>query len=245
MRALSAIVKREFLSYFFSPLAYVVLAGFLFVNSLTFRGVLFALANADVPSTALISLLFTNVFFWIFMIIVPSVIAMRLIAEERKSGSIESLLTAPVGEGTVVVAKFLGGWLFFLFLWLPTVAYPLMISSKGRVDAGPVAAGYLGIALIGALFIAAGTFASALTKNQIVAAILGFVFVLVIFLAGVFKDYANETATREALTYLNLLEHMDDFSRGIVDTRRLVYVVSSIAFFLFLGTRALETNKAK
>ena len=77
------------------------------------------------------------------------------------------------------------------------------------------------------------------------AAILGFVFVIVIFLAGVFKDYANDTATREALTYLNLLEHMDDFSRGIVDTRRLVYVVSSIAFFLFLGTRALETNKAK
>ena len=90
MRALSAIVKREFLSYFFSPLAYVVLAGFLFVNSLTFRGVLFALANADVPSTALISLLFTNVFFWIFMIIVPSVRARSSPGSSSAAGSSSS-----------------------------------------------------------------------------------------------------------------------------------------------------------
>jgi ABC-2 type transport system permease protein len=245
MRALVAIVKREFLSYFFSPLAYVVLTAFLIFNGVTFRGILEALNSPDMPRNALMSLFFTNVFFWIFMMLVSSIVAMRLLSEERKSGSIEALLTAPVSESTVVVGKFVGGWLFFLFLWLPTVAYPLMLARQGHVELGPVAAGYLGIALIGALFVSAGTFASSLTKNQIVAAILGFVFIILIFFAGVFKDFATDPGTREALTYLNLLEHMDDFSRGIVDTRRLVYVGSAVVFFLFLSSRALEANKGK
>lgn len=245
MRALAAIVKREFLSYFFSPLAYVVLTAFLIFNGVTFRGILEALNGPEVPRNALMSLFFTNVFFWIFMMLVSSIIAMRLLSEERKSGSLEALLTAPVTEATVVAGKFIGGWLFFVFLWLPTIAYPIMLARHGRVELGPVAGGYLGIALIGALFVSAGTFASALTKNQIVAAIVGFVFIILIFFAGVFKDFATDPATREALTYLNLLEHMDDFSRGIVDTRRLVYVASSVVFFLFLSTRALETNKGK
>jgi ABC-2 type transport system permease protein len=245
MRALVAIVKREFLSYFFSPLAYVVLTAFLVFNGVTFRGILEALNAPDVPKNALMSLYFTNVFFWIFMMLVSSIVAMRLISEERKSGSIEALLTAPVSEATVVTGKFVGGWLFFLFLWLPTVAYPLMLASKGRVELGPVAGGYLGIALIGALFVAAGTFASSLTKNQIVAAILGFVFISLIFFAGVYKDFATDAGTREALSYLNLLEHMDDFARGIVDTRRIVYVGSAVTFFLFVASRALEANKGK
>jgi ABC-2 type transport system permease protein len=245
MRALSAIVKREFLSYFFSPLAYVVLTAFLIFNGVTFRGILEALNSPDTPRNALMSLFFTNVFFWIFMMLVSSIVAMRLLSEERKSGSIEALLTAPVGEGTVVIGKFVGGWLFFLFLWLPTVIYPLMLARHGRVELGPVVAGYVGIALIGALFISAGTFASAVTKNQIVAAIVGFVFIILIFFAGVFKDFATATPTREALTYLNLLEHMDDFSRGIVDTRRIVYVASAVVFFLFLSARTLEANKGK
>jgi ABC-2 type transport system permease protein len=135
------------------------------------------------------------------------------------------------------------GWCFFLFLWLPTVLYPALLARHGRLDWGPVAAGYLGIALVGALFIAAGTFASALTKNQIVAAIIGFVIILAIFLVGIFKDFATDPRLRDALSYLNLIEHMEDFARGIVDTRRLVYVGSTAVFFLFLATRALDANK--
>src|SRR6185369_4091295 len=113
------------------------------------------------------------------------------------------------------------------------------------VDFGPVAGGYVGIALIGALFVSAGTFASSLTKNQIVAAILGFLFIIVIFFVGVFNSLVTNPQTREALAYLNLLEHMDDFSRGIVDTRRLIYVASTVVFFLFLSTKALEVNKGR
>lgn len=245
MKALLAIVKREFFSYFVSPLAYVVLTAFLFINGYVFYAILLALNSPETPRTALMSLFFTNVFFWIYMMVIPSIISMRLLSEERKSGSLEALLTAPVSAATVVTGKFIGGWAFFLFLWLPTVAYPLMLSRFSSLDPGPIAAGYLGIALIGAMFIAAGTFASAITKNQIVAAIIGITFCLSIFLIGVFKDFVNDPAQREALSYLNLLEHMDDFAKGIVDTRRLVYVLSSVVFFLFLSTMTVEVNKGK
>lgn len=245
MRALWAIVKREFFAYFFSPLAYVVLTGFLFANGWVFYRIVLALNAPDTPRAATMSLFFSNVFYWIFMMIVCSVIAMRLIAEERKSGSIETLLTAPVGEGTVVVGKFLGAWTFLLFLWAPTICYPILLSRYGSIDVGPVAAGYVGIALVGALFLSAGTFASSLSKNQIVAAILGFVLILGIFVLGLFDELGMDPKTREALAYLNLLEHMDELSRGILDTRRVVYVASTVVFFLFLSTKALEANKGK
>ncbi len=245
MRALVAIVKREFLSYFVSPLAYVILTAFLLVSGSVFVLLVNALNAPETSSTAMMSLYFTNVFQWIFLMIVSSVISMRLLSEERKTGSIESLLTAPVSEATVVVGKFIGGWSFFLFLFLPTLVYPLLLSRYGRFDIGPVAAGYLGIALVGALFLAAGTFASALTKNQIVAAIVAFAIILGSFLIGIFRDLLPSANLRDALSYLNILDQMDDFSRGIVDTRRLVYVGSTVVFFLFLATRALEVNKGK
>ena len=240
-----AILKREFFSYFFSPLAYVVLTGFLIFNGITFRGILEALNSPDAPRNALMSLFFNNVFFWFFMMLVSCLISMRLISEERKSGSIESLLTAPVSEGTVVIAKFVAAWAFFLSLWLPTILYPILLSRYGRVELGPVAGGYLGIALIGALFVSAGTFGSSLTKNQIAAAIIGFVFIISIVFVGVFESFATDPAVRETLAYLNLLGHMDDFARGIIDTRRLIYTLSTTVFFLFLSTKALEANKGR
>jgi ABC-2 type transport system permease protein len=246
MRAFLAILKREFLAYFVSPLAYVVLTAFLLVNGVVFWLILLFLNSPDAPRNAFMSLFFTSVFYWIFMILVSSIISMRLLSEERKSGSIEALLTAPVSEATVVLGKFAGGWCFFMFLWLPTVLYPLLLARYGALDWGPVAAGYLGIALIGALFISAGTFASALTKNQIVAAVLAFLIILGIFMVGMFKDApVGNPALRDLFVYLSVLEHMEDFGRGIVDTRRLVYMLSSAAFFLFLSTRALHANKGK
>ena len=245
MKALLAILKREFLAYFFSPLAYVVLTAFLFINGYVFYAILLSLNSPETSRQELMALFFKNVFYWIFMMLVSSIVAMRLLAEERKSGSIEALLTAPVGEGTVVTGKFLGGLSFFVFLWLPTVLYPVALSRYGKIDFGPIASGYLGIVLFGALFVAAGTFASSLTKNQIIAAIVAFVMILAIFLAGIFRELVADPALREALAYLNLIDHMEDFARGIVDTRRVVYAVSGVVFFLFLATKALQGNKGK
>lgn len=246
LKAFSAIVKREFFSYFVSPLAYVVLTAFLLVSGWTFLVIVSALNQPETPRMALMSLFFTSVFQWIFLMLASAVISMRLISEERKTGSIESLLTAPVSEATVVAAKFTGGWCFFVFLFLPTALYPLLLSRFAELDFGPILSGYLGTALVGALFVSAGTFASSLSKNQIVAAMLGFALILGMFILGVARDLVpGGTSVQAALSYVNLLEHMDDFSRGIVDTRRLLYVASTVFFFLFLSTRALETNKGR
>ena len=248
LKAFFAIVKREFFSYFVSPLAYVVLTAFLLDPGLrVLRCSSWRSNQPETPRTALMSLFFTNVFYWIFMMLVSSIIAMRLLSEERKSGSIETLLTAPVSEATVVAGEVRGR----AGASSSSSGFrPLSIRSSSRASERSTGvrslAGYLGIALIGALFISAGTFASALTKNQIVAAILAFVLILGIFIIGVVPRLpAGPRVRATRSSYLNLLEHMDDFARGIVDTRRLLYVVSTVVFFLFLSTRALEANKGR
>jgi ABC-2 type transport system permease protein len=171
------------------------------------------------------------------------IITMRLIAEERKTGTIESLLTAPVSEGTVVVGKFTGALVFFLTLWLPTLLYVFILRSQTPIDIGPVLAGYLAITLLGGYFLSVGIFASTLTKNQIVAAILAFALLIPIFSAGLAQSMANNPKTREMLGYFNLWDHMDEFSRGVVDSRRIVYYVSATVFFLFLTTVSLAAKK--
>jgi ABC-2 type transport system permease protein len=167
---------------------------------------------------------------------------MRLFAEERKSGTIEILLTSPVTEGEAVLGKFAGALGFFLTLWLPTLLYLVILGSHTRIDLGPVASAYLALILLGAYFISIGTFASTLTKNQIIAAILGFAMLIPVFAAGLFEA-GYDPEKQGLINYLNLWDHMDDFSRGVVDTRRLVYYLSATAFFLFLSTVTLAAKK--
>ena len=143
----------------------------------------------------------------------------------------------------VVLGKFVGGLGFFLTLWAPTLLYVLVLRSSTTVDFGPVAASYLAVALLGAFFLAVGTFASTLTKNQIVAAILAFGMLIPIFSAGLLESLGADPARRDLFSYLNLWDHMDDFARGIVDTRHLVYYLSGTAFFLFLATVTLASKK--
>jgi len=170
------------------------------------------------------------------------IITMRLLAEERKAGTLEVLLTSPVSEATVVLGKFLGALGFFLVVWIPSLVFILYLASQTAVDFGAVASGYLGIALIGAYFIAIGVFASTLSKNQIVAAILTFAMLIPLFSAGLFQSGADPSR-QTIIDYLNMWDHMDEFARGIVDTRRLVYYLSGMAFFLFLSTVVLSSKK--
>ena len=151
-------------------------------------------------------------------------------------------MTSPVSEATVVLGKFLGALGFFLVVWIPSLVFVLYLGSKTAVDFGAVASGYLGIALIGAYFIAIGVFASTLTKNQIVAAILTFAMLIPLFSAGLFQAGADPSR-QSIVDYLNMWDHMDEFARGIVDTRRLVYYLSGMAFFLFLSTVILSSKK--
>ena len=242
MKKLFAIVGREWRAYFFSPLAYVILTAYMFLNGWIFSRIVVFLARPGAPHERFLSLMFTNTFFWIFTLFIVPILTMRLLAEERRSGTLEVLLTSPVSEGTVVVGKFLGALGFFLVLWLPSLAFILYVRSKTDVDLGAVAGGYLGIALLGAYFLAIGTFASAVTKNQILAAILAFAMLIPVFSVGLFESGADP-ARQSLIGYLNIWDHMDEFARGVVDTRRLVYYLSGTGLFLLLAATVLASKK--
>ncbi|HEY6066411.1 MAG TPA: ABC transporter permease [Thermoanaerobaculia bacterium] len=238
-----AIVGREWRAYFLSPLAYVILAAFLVMNGLIFAAIVAFLNTPGAPKGQALPFLFTNTYFWIFNLFVTPIITMRLFAEERKTGTFETLLTSPVSETTVVLGKFVGALGFFLTLWAPTLIYVWILRAQTPIDLGPVAAGYLAIAMIGAYFLSIGTFASTLTKNQIVAAILAFAMLIPVFSAGLLETLSNDPGKRDTLGYFNLWDHMEEFARGVVDTRRIVYYLSATAFFLYLTTVSLSAKK--
>jgi ABC-2 type transport system permease protein len=242
VRKLFAIVGREWRAYFFSPLAYVILTAYMFLNGLIFSRIVAFLSTPGAPRERFLPLMFTNTYFWIFTLFIVPILTMRLLAEERRSGTLEVLLTSPVSEATVVLGKFLGALGFFLVLWVPSLIFILYLRSQTAVDLGAVASGYLGITLIGAYFLSIGTFASTVTKNQILAAILAFAMLIPIFSAGLFES-GSDPGRQSLIGYLNVWDHMDEFARGVVDSRRLVYYLSATVFFLFLASVTLAAKK--
>lgn len=242
MSGLLATFTRELKAYFYSPLAYVVLTFLLLVDGIFFTVILGYLSDPRYPAGRPLDIFF-GITGLILLVAIP-LLTMRLIAEERRSGSIEVLMTAPVTEGQVVVGKYLAALVFYVFLWLPTVAYAGIIEAFSEVDWGTVAAGYLGIFAVGAMTLAVGMLASALARNQIVAAVITFALLMMLFFVfGWMEGLVNDPALKEAFAYLNVLAPMDDFAKGIVDTRSLVYTLSATVFFLFLTSRALEAKK--
>ena len=246
MRKTLALVRRELVAYFSSPLAYVILTAFLFFNGYVFWLIVAFLNDPRSQAMAPLKLFFGGtIFFWLFLLFMVPVITMRLLAEERRSGTLEVLLTSPVSEGQVVFGKFLAALLFYLFLWVPTLVYVLILATHSAIDPGPVAAGYLGILLLGILFAAVGLLTSALAKNQIVAAVFAFAVLVVLFSVGLLEQLVSTPWLKGALGYMNLWDHMDDFARGLVDTRHVVYQLSVAGLSLFLATKALEASKGR
>ena len=242
MRAVWATYTRELRAYFFAPLAYIVMFFFLIVTGVIFVNLIGNLVDPRVmaPDPAL-SYFFRSS--WLMLILLAPVLTMRLISEELRSGSIEILMTAPITEGQVVAGKYLAALTFYACLWLPTLVYALLIARQSDVDWGPVAAGYVGILGIGALLLAVGTFASSMTRSQLVAAMVAVALVFLLFLLGIFEGQIDNEGLKQAVSYVNLWDHIDEFARGIVDTRRLAYYGTGVLFFLFLATRALEDKK--
>ncbi|MBP1641578.1 MAG: transporter permease [Acidobacteria bacterium] len=244
MSGFLAVAERELKAYFYSPLAYVVLTFFLLVQGYYFSVIVAYLADPRFPAGKPLELFFgQTIFTWLVLIFAGTFLTMRLVSEELRSGTIETLMTAPVSETHVVLGKYAAALVFYLFLWAPTLVFCAIVRWFTPVDWGPIAASYLGIVGIGALFLAVGLFASATSKNQIVAAVASFFFVLVLFSIGLLETLANGETARAVLGYLNLWQHMDEFAKGIVDTRHLVYYATGVGFFLFLTTRALAARK--
>lgn len=245
MSGFLAVFLRELRAYFFSPMAYVVLSFFLLVNGYVFSLILSFLNDPRAGgSTTPLKLFFGDTFFfWLVLLFITPVLTMRLISEERKTGTIESLMTAPVSETVVVVAKYLAAFGFYLFLWLPTIVYVAIVARNSDVDWGPIASGYIGVLGIGAVFMAVGIFGSSFTKNQLVAAVVTFAMLIFFFAVAFIDGLISDEGLKGVLGYLNLLDHMDEFGKGIVDTRRLVYYLTTVVLFLFLTSRALQAKK--
>jgi ABC-2 type transport system permease protein len=241
MNGVLATYRRELRAYFFSPLAYVVLFFFLVVNGIIFVYLIGQLNDPRSAGGPPLKYFFSAS--WLMLLLLGPVITMRLVSEELRSGSVEVLMTAPVTEGQVIGGKFLASLTFYGFLWLPTLAYAGMIALYEKVDWGPVLAGYLGILLIGSLFLAIGIFASAMTRSQLLAAMMTAALLFLLFLLGVFEELVNNDIAKKALSYVSIWNHIDEFANGIVDTRRLVFYLSGTLFFLFLASRALEDRK--
>lgn len=243
MSALWATFLRELRAYFVSPLAYVVLFFLLILDGVVFSLITTYLADPRQPSGRPFDYFFGGFPFWLIVLFAVPVITMRLLAEERKSGSIEVLMTAPISEGQVVAGKFLAALAFWVVLWLPTVLYAVILEVYGELDWGTLGAGYLGILLLGAFFLAIGIMASALTRNQILAAVAAFSLSLLVFFVGFLTGLVDQPGLQELTGYVSVIDHMDELRRGIVDTRRLVYYLTGTFFFLFVAARALEDRK--
>jgi ABC-2 type transport system permease protein len=226
-------------------MAYVIMTAFMVVNGYVFWMIIEVLNNPRYPAgTAAMKLFFGGtIFFWLFKLFIVPTITMKSIAEERKNGTIETLMTAPVSDFQVVAGKYLASYLLYLSLWSMTLIYVFILRYYTPVDFGPVISGYLGTALIGAFFCAIGIFTSTLTKNQVIAAIISFAIMVGIFSGGMIQYLSTDSVVKDFFGYLNLWEHMNEFARGIVDSRRIVYYLSMTLLFLFLSVRTLESSR--
>jgi ABC-2 type transport system permease protein len=235
--------KREFLGYFRSPVAYVFIVIFL----LAAGGCTFFIGGFYEGNQASLDAFFQYLP-WLFLVFVPAV-GMRLWAEERRSGTIELLFTLPITMAEAVTAKFAAGWAFLAVTLLLTFPLALTANYLGEPDNGVIVAGYIGTLLMAGAYLAVACFTSALTRNQVISFILGVVICFVLVLAGwgVFTDVlgaALPAAAVDAVATLGFISHFHAVSKGLLDTRDLVYFASAIVVGLSLNTLALNAKKA-
>ena len=241
MNNLLALTSRELKAFWYSPIAYVVGALFLLLQGFVFWLLIAALNDPRTdPSFTVAQAFFGPTFFYSasVLIMVP-LLTMRAFSEEKRTGTIEFLLTAPVTDGQVVLAKFLGAWLAYIMLWAFTAPFFLFLRHLTPFDWGPVLTGYLGTWLLGGVLIAVGLFASSLTRNQVIAACLSFVTLLLFFMIGILSWFFHDPETAKLIQYLSLLDHLVDFSKGILDTQPVVLYLSLTAVALFLTGRVI------
>ena len=235
MKNTSAIAWREIKTYFTSPMAYIIMAvytaiaAYYFVTSIsgvlpeaTIRGFL-------IPSTLIFSLL-------------SPLITMRLLAEEQKLGTLELLMTAPLKEYEIVLGKFIASLLTLISTLVPTVYLVMLLVMFGSPDLGPIFTGYLGLILFGRATLSLGLFASSLSPNQIVGAVLAMGVLIILSVIDLASNYVGGIFVT-LVDQVSITNHFEDFSRGIIDTHDVVYYLLFTSFLLFLTIRSLESRR--
>ena len=243
MRAFSAIFRRQLAAYFYSPIAYVTIVIFLIVSGMSFCRMLSLSMEERIQIGVL---MFGSVFFWFVVLVCITMITMHLFAEEKRAGTIEMLLTAPVTDTQVVLAKYFGALTFFVLMCMPTVIYIIVLkvfsSSVEPLDIVPVTTGYLAFILIGAFYIAFGLLVSSLTRSQVVAGMICFAGICMFFFSGNFQHVAYSRNVEFILQHISSIDHILDFSHGIVDTRPVVLYLSGVIFLLFTTVKIIEAR---
>lgn len=231
MTPIKTIALKEFKDYFISPIAYIVISLFLIVTGWFFFSTFFIYGRADLRDFfALLPMTFS--FF------IPAV-TMRMFAEEKNVGSYESLLTMPVSFTHIALGKFFAASAFAAAMLLPTLSYPIFISFIGNIDLGPVAGGYIGAVLLGGAYCSVGLFASALTRNQIIAFIIGCAICFTLTIIDRMLFFVPERLV-PVVEYLGANAHFTNISKGIIDSRDLIYFASVIFIFIFSTDIAMK-----
>jgi ABC-2 type transport system permease protein len=228
-------MKKELQSFFYSPVAYIVFASFLMIVGYLFWVILISSRMASLEP-----MLYNAAF---ILLLASPVLTMRLVSEEKKSRTIELLLTSPISPAEIIAGKFLACFTLYLVLILLTVQYPLVLSAYStEFDMGPVYSGYIGLVLLGAAFISMGLFASTLTENQIIAAMVSFGGLVLFWIFG-WAKHAFDNAFGQILGNLSIFDRYAEFLRGIVDSGNVIFFVVFTLTWLFLATRVLESDR--
>jgi ABC-2 type transport system permease protein len=238
LRNTVAIARREFAAYFVSPIAYVAIAVFLLVMGIVFSLVLTNPAGAE----ASLRYTFGNLIAALNLMVITPLITMRLLAEETSRGTIELLLTSPLREWEIVLGKFVASLGLYLVMLALTGFHVLFLTLYGNPDWGTMLSSYLGMALAGSALLSLGLLASALTQNQIIAAVTGFGMILVLLLAQFLANITSPPIST-ALDQIALFQHYFDFLKGMVDSRHILYYLSLTAAGLFLATQVLRSRR--
>ena len=253
MSNILAIAHKELKAYFASPIAWIVIGFFSLVfgyfyyallvffqrQSMQFAGIGAGSAPINV-NTQLIGPVFVNV--TVIMLFMLPMITMRTYSEEKRSGTIELLLTSPLTDFQIIMGKFLGAMGLYASMLAVTLIHVGILFAFGNPEWRPIATVYLGMLLMGGCFISVGLLISSLTRNQIVAGMVTFTVFLMLWVINWIASFTGPT-TQQVLNYLSIVDHFDDFTKGVLDTKHLVYYVSFIAFGLFLTARSVDTER--
>ena len=250
MRNVVAIAQKELRSYFSSPMAYIVIGFFLLPFGVFFYLYLQAFVNQSLQSAQfggamnvnqqVVRYVLQNAS--VIILFIMPMITMRTYSEEKRSGTIELLLTSPVSDVEIILGKFFGALGLYAAMLGVTLLYMGILFVYGNPEWRPLVAGYLGLLLMGGAFVSIGLLISSTTNNQIVAGVVTFVVFLLLWIVGWFADSAGPTLG-PITSYLSITEHFDDFSKGIIDSKHVIYYLSLITFGLFLTAKSVDTER--
>jgi ABC-2 type transport system permease protein len=248
MQTYLTLVRRELAGFFVSMTGYVIIASAMFLMGLSFV-ILMVKLQSEPTSMPMTEVFYATPFFWLILLLAAPVITMRLFALEKFTGTFETLMTTPVSDLQVVLAKFTAAMMVYALMWLPQLGCVLILryytTDPGALDVRAIGTTYLGIFLLGGLFMSLGCFASALTRSQIIAAMISLAVGITFFsLSFLGNQLSVEIGWQmQILNHLAIFFHMPDFARGIIDTRPVVLYVSLTIWFLFLTLRVVESRR--